>query len=216
MLNARCPMLDADEQRSLLDARDEHRRSSWASSAWNWALSIEHWALVFLLAVSVGACAKAQAKTVPPGPPLAVPPPPARVLAPVEEPPLPTLPAEVPVTVTAPPPPVRPPARPSPRPEPPAPVAAQPPVTEPPRALRASPSAADAAAERTVREALARATRDLSRVDYSRLRLDGRAQYDQSKRFSQQAEEAVRARNLVFAATLAEKAATLAAGLLGR
>ena len=129
---------------------------------------------------------------------------------------MPTLPAEVPVTVTAPPPPVRPPARPAPRPDPPAPVAAQPPVSEPPRELRASPSAADAAAERTVRDALARAARDLSRVDYSRLRPDGRAQYDQSKRFGQQAEEAVRTRNLVFAATLAEKAATLAAGLVGR
>jgi hypothetical protein len=63
---------------------------------------------------------------------------------------------------------------------------------------------------------LARASRDLSRVNYSRLGADGRAQYEQSKRFSTQAEEALRERNLVFAATLADKAATLAAELLQR
>jgi hypothetical protein len=62
---------------------------------------------------------------------------------------------------------------------------------------------------------LARASRDLTRVDYARLTVDGRAQYDQSRRFSQQAEQALRDRNVVFAATLADKAATLAAELLG-
>jgi hypothetical protein len=63
---------------------------------------------------------------------------------------------------------------------------------------------------------LARAQRDVGRVDYGKLSADGRAQYDQSKRFSAQAEEALKERNFVFAATLAEKAATLAADLLGR
>jgi hypothetical protein len=67
-----------------------------------------------------------------------------------------------------------------------------------------------------VRDTLARAARDLSRVDYGRLSADARAQYDQSKRFTQQAEQALKDRNFVFAATLADKAATLAAGLTGR
>jgi histone H3/H4 len=70
--------------------------------------------------------------------------------------------------------------------------------------------------ERSVREMLTRASRDLSRVNYTRLSADGRAQYEQSKRFSAQAEDALRERNLVFAATLADKAATLAAELLAR
>jgi hypothetical protein len=63
---------------------------------------------------------------------------------------------------------------------------------------------------------LARAARAISQVEYARLSVDGRSQYDQSKRFSEQAEQALRERNLVFAATLADKAATLAAELLGR
>jgi len=70
--------------------------------------------------------------------------------------------------------------------------------------------------ERGVRDLLARAARNLGRVSYVRLSADGKDQYDQSKRFSEQAEEALRARNVVFAATLAEKAATLAAELLAR
>ena len=63
---------------------------------------------------------------------------------------------------------------------------------------------------------LARASKDLRQVNYAKLSADGRVQYEQSKRFSAQAEEALRQRNLIFAATLADKAATLAAELLGR
>ena len=63
---------------------------------------------------------------------------------------------------------------------------------------------------------LTRANRDLARVDYGKLSTDGRAQYEQAKRFSQQADEALKERNLVFAATLADKAATLAAELVKR
>jgi hypothetical protein len=107
------------------------------------------------------------------------------------------------------------------RPEPPAPVPAttQGPVEPVPtetRELRSAPSANTAAAERNVRDLLTRASRDLNRVDYGRLSADGRAQYEQAKRFSQQAEGALKDRNYVFAATLADKAATLAAELLGR
>ena len=175
-----------------------------------------------------GACAKAQAKSVPDGPPLAVPMPPARVLAPVEEPVVVTAGPVIdsppdPVPSAAPPrTPSRPPQR---RTEPDRPADVAPPVPAAPavavapaepRDLRPTSPALDAAAEREVRDTLARAARDLARVDYGRLNADARSQYDQSKRFTQQAEQALRDRNFVFAATLADKAVTLAAGLAGR
>jgi hypothetical protein len=116
--------------------------------------------------------------------------------------------------------PPRPVAQPAPQPAPPAAAQTPPPAPAEPtdaRELRAAPSSANAAAsERTVRDTLARATRDINRVDYGRLSADGRAQYEQSKRFSQQAEEALKERNVLFAATLADKAAQIAAELLGR
>jgi hypothetical protein len=71
-------------------------------------------------------------------------------------------------------------------------------------------------AEKQVRDTLALAARDLGGVNYGRLSADAKAQYEQSKRFTQQAEQALKDRNFVFAATLADKAATLAAGLTGR
>jgi hypothetical protein len=88
-------------------------------------------------------------------------------------------------------------------------------VPEPARELRAAPSAADATAERQVRDLLTRASRDLNRVDYRRLSSQGRSQYDQAKRFAEQAEEALKERNFVFASTLADKAAMLASQLGG-
>jgi len=143
------------------------------------------------------------------------------VLAPVE-PPLAATPAvpEVPAAPaprTSPPPqPVRRPPASAPaevenRPEAAPPAAA--PVVEPGRELRAGPSAADPAAERQVRDLLARAARSLGRVDYRRLSTEGRSQYDQAKRFLDQAESALKDRNFPFAATLADKAATLASSL---
>ena len=57
---------------------------------------------------------------------------------------------------------------------------------------------------------------DLARIDYRTLSADAKAQYDIAKRFSQQAEEALKVRNLVFAGQLADKAAALAALLLKR
>ena len=67
-----------------------------------------------------------------------------------------------------------------------------------------------------MRDTLARAARDINRVNYSRLSAEGRAQYEQSRRFSTQAEQALKERNLIFAATLADKAATLATELFSR
>jgi len=74
----------------------------------------------------------------------------------------------------------------------------------------------DAAEEKRVMDLINRAERDLNRVNYRSLSAEGKAQYDQSKRFAAQAETAVKDRNLPFAQTLADKAATLAASLLGR
>ena len=185
----------------------------------HWALSIGHWALA---AVLISGCAKAQAKDNAGGPPLDVPSPPERVLAPVEEPVLVSAPppAEAaPPAATAPRTPPRPPVR-RVEPEQPAPAAAAPttaqPAPEPPRELRPASPAADAAAERESRDALARAARDLGRVDYGKLNPDARAQYDQSKRFMEQAQQALKDRNFVFAATLSDKAAALAAELVTR
>ena len=177
------------------------------------------WGLGFgiLLALSAGACAKARAETVPEGPPLQVPEPPQRVLAPVEDlaVPAPAPEPDTPAAAVAPP---RAPVRPATESKPQPPLPAAPPPPPPvagPRELRAAPPA-NAATERSVRETLARAARDINRVDYSRLSAEGRAQYEQSKRFSAQAEQALKERNLMFAATLADKAATLAVELLGR
>jgi hypothetical protein len=184
------------------------------------------WALGFgIVAAAASGCARAQAKEAA-GPPLEIPAPPERVLAPVEEPvlataPPPETPASPPAAAAprpAPRPPARRPEPERPEPAPAAPAAATPPqpTAEPPRELRPASPAADAAAERDTRESLARAAASLSRVDYGKLNVDARAQYDQSKRFMEQAQQALRDRNFVFAATLADKAATLAGELLNR
>ena len=179
------------------------------------------WVLLVVVALGVGssACAKAQAASVPNGPPLQVPLPPPRVLVPVAEvvaaapEPVPEAP---PPAAAAPRTPPRTPTEPRPQPAPPAAAVAPPPAPAEPRDLRAAPSPTNATTERTVRDTLVRATRDINRVDYGRLSADGRAQYEQSKRFSQQAEQALKERNVLFAATLADKAAQIAAELLGR
>jgi len=171
---------------------------------------------VGVLGVGSFGCAKAQAKSVPDGPPLQMPAPPARVLAPVEEPvnaeaPPPEAPAPAAAApARTPPPRTTPPAR---RPEP-APAAETAPATPatPPRELRAT----SPGTEQTVRDTIARVNGDLNRVDYRRLNADARSQYDQSKRFMQQAEQALKDRNVVFAATLADKAEALASQLLAR
>lgn len=177
-----------------------------------------------LLGAVTAGCAKAQARTAD-GAPLEMPVPPPRILAPVEEPPVATVepvePAPSPPRVN--PRPVsrgrsEPPQKPEATAEPAAAQVATPPAettvpAEPARLLRA-PGASAAAAG--VRQRLTVAQRNLRRVDYRKLSADGRAVYDQSKRFAQQAEQALTDQNLPFAATLADKAATLSAELLGR
>jgi type IV secretory pathway VirB10-like protein len=184
------------------------------------------WVLGFgISAATAAGCAKAQASA-PAGPPLDVPEPPERVLAPVEEPvtasaPGPETPPPAPIATTPRTPPRPPVRRAEPeRPEtpPPATAATTPatPPAEPPRELRPNSPSGDAAAERDARDKLSRAARDLSRVDYGKLNADARSQYDQSKRFTEQAQQALKDRNFVFASTLADKAAALAAGLAPR
>lgn len=166
-------------------------------------------------------CAKARAATVPDGPPLAMPLPPPRVFAPVgQEEPLAAGPA-VPETPTAEAPslpPRRPPRRAAAPPETekpePTPQPAQP-APEPPRELRAASTPADAEADKKIRALLMTASRNLGNVDYQKLSVAGREQYDQAKSFGEQAGEALTQRNYVFAETLADKAAKLATELLG-
>jgi outer membrane biosynthesis protein TonB len=147
-----------------------------------------------------------------------MPAPPERVLVPVEPPVLVTAqpepePEPAPPAAVAPRTPPKPAAAPKPQPAAPAAAQAPPPPPTDTRELQTT-AATSVATERNVRDLLARAARDLGRVNYNRLSADGRAQYDQSKRFSAQAQDALRERNFVFAATLADKAATLAAELL--
>jgi hypothetical protein len=186
---------------------------------------------VLLLASALASgCARAHAKTASDAPPLDMPAPPPRDVEPDGT----EAPAPVPLIAeparNAPPrprpAPPREPARPEPpkaeppKPEPPPADPSRPPNEEAPRPpttlLQTTPTVEEGDLERGILATLARANADLSHVDYRTLTTEGRAQYDQAKRFIRQAEDAARARNLVFAKTLAEKAGALAAQLAGR
>jgi hypothetical protein len=89
------------------------------------------------------------------------------------------------------------------------------PRTPPAPTLQTTPTLQEGEAERRVRAQLAQATGDLNRINVQSLNSDARQQFDTAKRFVAQAEEALRTRNVVFAANLADKAAALAAQLSG-
>lgn len=175
-------------------------------------------AAIVVLSASLGACAaKAQVLSEPAAmPALEPPPPPPRVVAqyaPEPEPIVATPPVEPAV-------PAKPPARPS-RPEQrqeptPAAVDAAEAIARPPApSLTLTPSpGSEAQTVVSIRNLLSQATRDLSRVIPSSLSGDGRAQYESARRFIQQAEDALKTRNVVFAGKLADKAATMAAVLV--
>jgi len=173
-------------------------------------------ATIVLLTASLGACAaKAQVRTEVELPLLDPPPPPPRVVTIYQD-----EPELVPITPAVEAVPTRPPARPAraeARPEPPA--APEPavdvakPAAPPSLTLTLAPGTEAQTAE-AIRELIARATRDLSRVNAGSLNADGRAQVEAARRFLQQAEEALKARNVVFAGKLADKAATMAAVLV--
>jgi len=166
-------------------------------------MSKKLWFIV-LMAPLAAACTHAQAKTTPEMPPLEMPVPPPREVQPTEveaPPPLPLVsePAHNPPARLRPAPPAR--------------------THEPPKpltTLQTTPAAAEVEVERGIRASIQRANSDLNRIDYRTLNADARTQYDTAKRFLQQAEENIRSKNLVFAKTMAEKAAALAVQLAPR
>jgi hypothetical protein len=182
--------------------------------------------IIALVALAAAGCVKARASALPAGPPLETPLPPPRVVSsPIESEPIVTAvpPIEGPSPRTTP----NAPRVAVPRPErsepPPAtaasqvpapPATAPPPAEEPPRTLQTTANATQA--EQRIRGLLANATRDLGRIDYRALSVDAQAQYDIAKRFTEQADEAMKGKNIVFAEQLADKAAALAAQLLKR
>ena len=179
-----------------------------------------------LVSVVASGCLRTAAKTAPDAP-LDMPAPPPREMEPNEtETPAPVPLVTEPARSTPPRPrpvPREPPARVEPpKPEPPKvePPAEPPkPVEEPPKSpstLQTTPATAEGEVERTIRASLQRANADLNRIDYRVLNADAKTQYDTAKRFIRQADEALRAKNLVFARTVAEKAVVLAAQLGGR
>ena len=187
-----------------------------------------------LLALTGSACAKARAEMVADGPPLEVPAPPPRVIGQIDDtlagarvplgPPDPTGVASVPAAppATAPRPrttTARPADAESREPASSAAPAAAPATPPPPvvaDAARDLRSSGDAEAANRVSGLLTRARADLSRVEPKRLSPENKAQYDEATRFVERAEEEVKARNFIFAETFADKAATLAAQLIGR
>ncbi|HKB13198.1 MAG TPA: hypothetical protein VKD69_21185 [Vicinamibacterales bacterium] len=92
----------------------------------------------------------------------------------------------------------------------------KPPVNPPAAPLQTTPATAEGEVERGIRASLQKADTDLKRIDYRGLNRDARTQYDTAKRFIAQAEGALHEKNLVFARSVADKAAALAAQLAGR
>ena len=170
--------------------------------------------LLVALAVAASGCVTAQAKGEPGGPALAPPDPPPHTVSPVEivEGP-PAQPAsEQPVAVRPTPadaPPPKPASRVSEK------VAEKPPEVAPaPPAPPLQTKANVTAVESEIRKVMKQAEVDLGHVDSEALKnTDRNQQFNTAKRFLQEAEEALKVKNLVFAKELADKAATLAEAL---
>ena len=176
--------------------------------------------LILILAIaglSGSACVKARAKTELVMPELVPPPPPPRIVESFELEPVPTVEPSlvesalaVPPTRTSP----KPPAKPAPEKIEEVPAAPEPPAPSAPAlTIKPGPSV-PSQTETSIRALLDRAQRDLQRVNYAALNADGRAQFDTARGFMQQAQEALKAANLLFAGKLADKAATMAAILV--
>jgi hypothetical protein len=179
--------------------------------------------LMLLVGLTTG-CARARAKTMPTLPPLEMPAPPPRIVLPMQaevEPQEPSPVTEEPRRAQ--PAPARPRpatpaatsnvAEPPPAPVPPSTQPAAPPA--PGTVLQTTPASEQGEVERAIRATMTRAMAELNRIDYRVLNTDARSQYDTAKRFVQQAEDAIRMKNLPFAKNLADKAAALAAQLGG-
>ena len=177
---------------------------------------------MLLVSALASGCVRARANTTPDAP-LDMPAPPPRDVATndVEPPPPPPVPLAPEPARSAPARP-RPAPREQPKPDPPKPEpAAELPRTaddsaKAPTTLQTTPATAEGEVERGIRASLTRANANLRRIDYRVLNADARTQYDTAKRFIRQADEAIRSKNLVFAKSLADKAAALAAQLGGR
>jgi outer membrane biosynthesis protein TonB len=183
-----------------------------------------------VLAPLASACASASAKVNPADrPPLAVPPPPARVIEPAPQPD--PVPEPVPELPPAPAPtrPSRPTRDAGPKqepPKPPEPKAGEATPTDTPAPaptapqtapqLRTPQTADSSEAERNVRATIDRANKLLAGVNYGPLNNERKKAYNDAKMFIQQAEEASKQSNFVFAQGVANKAETLARELAGR
>jgi outer membrane biosynthesis protein TonB len=181
---------------------------------------------VFVVAASA-ACVTTKAATPIEHPALEVPPPPPRVITPLPVPDLPAqeVPAEDPNSKPSAPP------KPKPQPQanakppdskpPDAPVEAaqpaQPPPVPPPVPTLSTPPQGDAnAVARQVRDSITRTRAALDKINYGPLSNDRKKAYDDAKLFATQAEEGLKANNLVFAKELADKAERLAKELQSR
>jgi outer membrane biosynthesis protein TonB len=182
------------------------------------------WLVLPLVTLVALGCASGRARTVE-AEPLQVPEPPPREVAAVPEP---IEAAPEPIAAEPPPP---PPAKAAPRPtRPTRPETAKPAASRPepspqpttgvpapaaptPQPLGTPQTAREVEVERKIRESLSQASRTLAQINYSALSADSRTQYETSKGFITEAEEALKAKNYVFASYLADKAETLARGL---
>ena len=187
---------------------------------------MKHVLPLVLVSVLASGCMRTAAKTAPDAPLDMPAPPPREVETNETEPPAPMPLVAEPARSTPPRPRPTPreqparvePPKPEPKAEPP-PVEPVKPVDEPPKSpstLQTTPATAEGEVERAIRASLMRANADLSRIDYRVLNADAKTQYDTAKRFIRQADDAMRAKNLVYAKTVADKAAALAAQLGGR
>lgn len=168
-------------------------------------------AWVVLAAATLSGCAaKAPAQTEVEMPLLDPPPPPPRVVAsyPEELEPAP-LPAPVPQEPASARPPIRP-IRPEIRPETPRAEPSAPPAERPSLTLSPAPGT-EVQTEAAIRGMLTTAARDLGKVNVATLSADRKTQFETARRFLEQAEQALKGHNLVYAGTLADKAVTLAA-----
>ena len=169
------------------------------------------------LTASLAACAaKAQVRTDVELPLLDPPPAPPRVVAsyPIESEAMPVAPAVEAVAPSRPPVRTQRPDRPEPAPALPEPVQETARVAAPPSLTLTPSPGTETQTAAAIRDLMARAARDLARVNQGSLNADGRTQFDTARRFLQQAEDALKARNIVFAGKLADKAATMAAVLV--
>ena len=180
---------------------------------------------VVVALVASSACATTLREPVVERPALEVPPPPPRVIAPLPVPDLPQ--QEPPVEDPAETKPATPP-KPKPQPQPPKPevkpdapvdplpTPVTPPPAPPPPTLSTPPQGDATAIARQIRDSIVRTRGALDKVNYGPLSNDRKKAYDDAKLFATQADDALKANNLVFAKELADKAERLAKELQGR